>query len=567
MRRERMIAILTGSTMRLLLLLSALALAACEGSLAGGVFGTGRPDDPRPVDPTKKEPLETPGPSSRLPRLNNTEYENTVTDLLHLPAKPNLASTFVTDTTSSTFDTNGALLNVDATSWSDYQRAAEQLAATATSDATALRRTFGGSVPADPPAQVTELARRAWRRPPTAAEVTALVTLYGRAAALTPNVAASLGGPRLVLEALLQSPHFLYRPELSTDARDGVVPLDPYEVATRLSYALWHTMPDEALFAAAASGELSTREGYLVQARRLLADPRARATVASFHDQLLQVQKVYDVTRSTTLFPEFSTALRASMAEEQRAFVRHVVLDQRAGLSTLLTAPYSFLDANTARVYGSAGVTSLSKVTFTDGKRSGLLTQPAFLATNATSTTSDPIHRGTFVNFHLLCSGLPPPPNMVPALPAEDPLVVRTLRQRVEAFTGKGTCGEGCHSTFINPVGFAYENYDALGRWRDTEKSLPIDATGEFMFDETLERYSGSAEFGKKLAESKAAHACYFEHWLEYLYGHRLTESERPLVTRLAKQSRESDVAVMGLLEELVASDAFRARAVEGVTP
>lgn len=326
-------------------------------------------------------------------------------------------------------------------------------------------------------------------------------------------------------------------------------------------------MPDDALFSAAASGDLSTKDGYLVQARRMLADPRARDTVASFHDQLLQVQKVYDVTRNTTLFPEFSPALRASMAEEQRAFVRHVVLDQRAGLSTLLTAPYSFLDANTARVYGSSGVTSLSKVTFTDGKRSGLLTQLGFLATNATSTTSDPIHRGTFVNHQLLCSGLPPPPNMVPALPAEDPMVVRTLRQRVEAFTGKGTCGEGCHSTFINPVGFAYENYDALGRWRDTEKSLPIDASAEFMFDETLERYTGSAEFGKKLAESKAAHACYFEHWLEYLYGHRLTESERPLVTRLARQSRESDAAVMGLLEELVASDAFRARAVEGVTP
>ena len=553
--------------MRPLLLLSALALAACEGSLAGGVFGTGRPDDPRPVDPTKKVPLETPGDSSRLPRLNHSEYENTVTDLLHLPAKPNLASTFVTDTTGSTFDTNGALLNVDSTAWADYQRAAEQLAATATSDMTILTRTFGGSVPTDVPGQVTALARRAWRRPPTSAEVTALVTLYGRAATLTPNLAPALGGPRLVLEALLQSPHFLYRPELSTEVKDGVVPLDPYEVANRLSYALWHTMPDDALFAAAASGELSTKDGYLTQARRLLADPRARTTVASFHDQLLQVQKVFDVTRNTTLFPEFSPALRASMAEEQRAFVRHVVLDQREGLTTLLTAPYSFLDANTARVYGSSGVTSLSKVSFTDGRRSGLLTQLAFLSTNATSTTSDPIHRGVFVNHQLLCSGLPPPPNMVPALPAEDPMVVRTLRQRVDAFTGKGTCGEGCHSTFINPVGFAYENYDALGRWRDTEKTLPIDATGEFVFDERLEGFTGSSEFGKKLAESNAAHACYFEHWLEYLYGHKLNESERPLVTRLAKQSRESDTAVMSLLEELVASDAFRARKADGVTP
>lgn len=561
MRSRRLIARLCPPPMRSLTLLALLALVACDGSLVGGVVGSGRPGDPT------LPPKETPGPSSRLPRLNHTQYENTVTDLLHLPAKPNVTSTFVTDATGSAFDTNGALLSVDSTSWADYQRAAEQLALTATNDQAALTRTFGGTVPADVPGQVRALALRAWRRPPTDAEVAALVTLYGRAGTLTPNVAPALGGPRLVLEALLQSPHFLYRPELSTEVKDGVVPLDGYEVASRLSYALWRTMPDDALLAAAASGELSTRDGYLVHARRLLADARARDTVASFHDQLLQVQKVFDLTRSTTLFPEFSTALRGSMAEEQRAFIRHVVLDQRAGLSTLLTAPYSFLDANTARVYGATGVSSLSKVTFTDGRRAGLLTQLAFLSTNATSTTSDPIHRGTFVNHQLLCSGLPPPPNVVPMLPPEDPMVVRTLRQRIDAFTGRGTCGEGCHSTFINPVGFAYENYDALGRWRDTEKSLPIDASGEFMFDETLERFTGSAEFGKKMAESKAAHACYFEHWLEYLYGRRMAESERPLVTRLAEQSRTTDAAVMALLEDLVASDAFRARPAEGVTP
>lgn len=540
------------------LLLSVLALTACEGSLTGGVLGTGRSGDPR---------VESPGPSSRLPRLNNLEYENTVTDLLRLPAKPNVASTFVTDSTGARFDTNGALLNVDSTVWADYQRAAEQLALSATADMAALSRTFGGTVPANATEQVTALARRAFRRPPTEAEVVALAALHGRATTLTPNVPPALAGPRLVLEALLQSPHFLYRPELTTEVKLGVVPLDPYEVASRLSYALWHTMPDDALFAAAASGELATKEGYLVQARRLLADPRARDTVASFHDQLLQVQKVFDVTRNTTLFPEFSTALRGSMAEEQRAFVRHVVLEQREGVKSLLTAPYSFLDANTARVYGLSGVTTLSKVSFTDARRSGLLTQPAFLAVNATSTTSDPIHRGTFINHSLLCSGLPPPPNVVPMLPPEDPMVVRTLRQRIDAFTGRGTCGEGCHSIFINPVGFAYEHFDALGRWRDTERSLPVDATGEFMFDEKLERFAGASEFGAKMAESNAAHACYFQHWLEYLYGRRMAESERPLVERLARQSRESDAAVLTLLEELVASDAFRARPAEGGTP
>jgi hypothetical protein len=299
-----------------------LLLCACDGQVVGGLLGSGRPADPELPAPG---PVETPGASSRMPRLNHAEYENTVTDFLRLPAKPNLASSFVTDSTGSTFDTNGGLLSVDSTSWADYQRAAEQLAVTATQDQAALSRTFGGAVPQGLEAQVRELTRRAFRRPATDAEVAALVTLGGRAASLSPTVPPGLGGPRLVLEALLQSPHFLYRPELSDSVQKGVVPLSGYEVANRLSYALWHTMPDEALFTAAASGELLTKEGLATQARRLLRDPRAQETVASFHDQLLQLQKVFDVTRNTTLFPEFSTGLRQSMANEQRTFVRHVI--------------------------------------------------------------------------------------------------------------------------------------------------------------------------------------------------------------------------------------------------
>ncbi|MDX2011266.1 MAG: DUF1592 domain-containing protein [Myxococcaceae bacterium] len=547
------------------LLASLLVLSACDGEVFGGLLGSGRPDDPALPPPL---PVETPGPSSRVPRLNHAEYENTVTDFLRLPAKPNLASTFVTDSTGSTFDTNGGLLSVDSTSWADYQRAAEQLAVTATQDQAALARTFGGTVPQGLEAQVRELARRAYRRPPTDAEVSALVTLGNRAATLSPTVPPALGGPRLVLEALLQSPHFLYRPELSDAVEKRVMPLSGHELANRLSYALWHTMPDDALFAAAASGELSTKEGVATQARRMLRDPRAQDTVASFHDQLLQLQKVFDVTRNTTLFPEFSTALRQSMAAEQRTFVRHVIFDQSQGLSTLLTAPYTFGDANVARVYGRAGVTGTTpmRLEFTDGRRGGLFTQLAFLTTNATSTETDPIHRGTFLNFRILCTGLPPPPNNVPPLPGEDPTMRRTMRDRIESFTGRGTCGEGCHSTFINPLGFAFEHYDALGRWREQDKGLPIDDSGEFLFDfssDTKTRFEGGVALSREIAASQLAHGCYVEHWLEYLYGRPMAESERPLMERLGSLSRLDDVPVLRLVEELLVSDAFRARPVE----
>ncbi len=538
-------------------------LCACDGQVLGGLIGRSRPADPEVPPPG---PVETPGASSRMPRLNHAEYENTVTDFLRLPAKPNLASSFVTDSTGSTFDTNGGLLSVDSTSWADYQRAAEQLAVTATQDQAALSRTFGGSVPQGLEAQVRELARRAFRRPATDAEVGALVTLGGRATTLSPAVPPALGGPRLVLEALLQSPHFLYRPELSDEVQKGLVPLSGDELANRLSYALWHTMPDEALFTAAASGELLTKQGLATQARRLLRDPRAQETVASFHDQLLQLQKVFDVTRNTTLFPEFSAALRQSMANEQRTFVRHVIFDRSAGLSTLFTAPYTFADANVARVYGLSGITGTtpSRVEFSDGRRAGLFTQLAFLTTNATSIETDPIHRGTYLNFRILCTGLPPPPNNVPPLPAEDPTMRRTMRDRIEAFTGRGTCGEGCHSTFINPLGFAFEHYDALGRWRDQEKGLPIDDSGEFLF--TLDKktpFEGGVALSREIAASQLAHGCYVEHWLEYLYGRPMAESERPLMDRLGTLSRLEDVPVLRLLEELLVSDAFRARPVE----
>jgi hypothetical protein len=140
----------------------------------------------------------------------------------------------------------------------------------------------------------------------------------------------------------------------------------------------------------------------------------------------------------------------------------------------------------------------------------------------------------------------------------------RTMRDRIESFTGRGTCGEGCHSTFINPLGFAFEHYDALGRWRDQDKGLPIDDSGEFRFDfETKTPFEGGVALSREIAASQLAHGCYVEHWLEYLYGRPMAESERPLMDRLGKLSRLDDVSVLRLVEELLVSDAFRARPVE----
>jgi hypothetical protein len=535
-----------------------LVLVACEGS----IFGT---SPEQPIDPTLPagSPRELPAPTTRAARLSSAEYENTARDLLGESATLGITATFVGDATSTTFDNNGGELSVAADQWNDYQRAAEELARRATLSPEALTRVAGGTLPGDSGDLIAAVGRRVYRRPLGADEVAAYQPLYAAGPTLYPGGDAVLTGMRVVLEAMLQSPHFLYRVELSSAAVREVVPLDRHELATRLSYALWQSMPDAALFAAADDGSLGTPEGYTAQVRRLLADPRAVGAVQRFHAQLLGFERYADITRSTTLFPEFNTALRASMQEEPRRLIEAVVFTEQKGLSTLLTTPTSYVDANLAAVYGLTGTfgTAFDKVTFTDGRRAGLLTQAGFLALNATSTESDPIHRGTSINFKLLCAPLSPPPNNVPPLPRNDG-PPKTLRQRITEFTGTGTCGTGCHDVMINPAGFAFEHYDALGRWRETDQGLPIDAADRYPFDSTWRAYDGAIGFQQLMAQEDMTHRCYAQHWLQFLHGRGLAESDAAVVKRVAAASR-ADAPVLEVLRLLVESESFKTRAVE----
>lgn len=541
------------------------ALLGCEGKVLG----------PRPVSPT--EPTtgptlppgavrELPAASTRAARLSHAEYENTLRDLLGQAQPLGITSTFVGDATSTTFTNNGGELLVTSDLWADYQRAAEDVARTATLSTDALTRLCGGALPGDGPGFVRAAGRRIFRRPVTDAEVVDYSGLFALGATYYPGPDTFASGARVVLEAMLQSPHFLYRVELSTEESRGVIPLSAAELANRLSYALWQSMPDEALLVAAESGGLLTNEGYDAQVTRLLADPRARDTVRGFHAQLLQVDKYRDITRSTTLFPEFTPALQTSMVEEQLALVDAVVFDDNGGVARLMTAPYSFVDAPLAAVYGLPGSfgSSLEKFTFTDGTRGGLFTTIGFLSANATSTESDPIHRGVFLNHRVLCSNLPAPPNNVPPLPAPDPAVPKTLRQRITEFTGEGTCGAGCHSTMINPVGFAYEHFDALGRRRDQEKNgLPIDARDRYFFDGVQRTFDGATNLGQVMAEEAMTHRCYAQHWLEFLHGRGLAEADQAVVKRVADASKADALPVRDVMRALVESESFRTRAVE----
>lgn len=533
----------------------ATVVVGCRGSLDYGVAG---PPGPRP---------DVPAASSEAPRLSHAQWENATTDLLALTAPSRLSAGFIPDPAHGLFDNAGGELSVGAALWSDYQRAAETLAQRVTTDATALARIVPAGLTSDPAMRasgfIAGFGLRAYRRPLTNTELATYVMLFQTGSTAYPEMPDHFAaGARIVLETMLQSPHFLYRPELSTAPVAGVIPLSDYELASRLSFALWNTIPDEELLTAAASHQLTTDAGLRMQVTRMLAEPRARAMVTAFHDQLLQTGRATDVHRDATLFPEYDASVPPAMIGETRAFVEHVIFDDRGSLETLLTAPYSYVDQNLAPIYGLHGTfgTTFTRTSLDPTRRAGLFTQIGFLSVNATSTETDPIHRGVFLHRRMLCTTLPPPPMMVPPLPADDPTMPHTMRQRVTTHTGPGTCGATCHATTINPVGFAYEHYDALGRWRDRDHGLPIDATGNYPLGGLPQNYDGAVDLGHVMAGQLVTHTCYTRHWLEYAYGRATSRVDEAVIARVGGRSRFDHLDVIGVLTELVTSRSFTHR-------
>ena len=539
----------------------ALGPLGCTGDLDGG------PADPQGFECTAGC-TELAAPTSRFPRLSHAQWESTVQDLLRLDAPSALSATFPPDAPRGLFDNDGAELRVSGDLRTEYQRAAERLAEQLASDPVAFARILPSDLPAGPDtararAFLEHFGLRAYRRPLTSAELDTYAALFARGPELYPDDDAFVGGVRLSLEAMLQSPHFVYRPELQpAPGGDQPVPLSPYELAARLSYALWGTMPDDDLLEAAASGALDSPEGLEVEVSRMLEDARAEDTLVHYHELLLSVDRYRDITRSDTLFPEFSSALPTAMQEEVRLFVREV-FETDGGVRDLYTARFTYANEPLAALYGLSGVSGpeMQRVSLEGTERAGLLTMGGFLALNASSTDSDPIHRGVFVNHRVLCAPLPAPPMMVPPLPPEDMSMPRTLRERITMHTGAGTCGASCHGTMINPIGFAFEHFDAVGAYRDEDRNgLPIDSADAYAFQGQMREYDDALELSSLVAEQRMTHACYAEHLLEFVHGRAMIESDQGLLRTITRASLLDRASLRDLVQLLVTSEAFRQR-------
>jgi hypothetical protein len=532
------------------------------GGTAGAGAG-GQGGDPYAIPPSP--PAAVLVPTSRIARLSRLQWSNSVRDLLKLTDISDIDSGVTGDALTG-FDNEVDSLYVTEQMRQELEAAAEKLADKVTGDATALARLVPANAPTDAAGKarafVTSFGQRAFRRPLTDAEVTTHLGVFNLGPTLYPGVDTFKAGVSLVIQAMLQSPFFLYRTELGTAAPGATqVALNDWEVGAKLALTITNTIPDDTLLAAAAAGQLHDKAAIAAQAKRLLDGSTGTAGVSNFNLQVYRLGTYDGITRDATAFPDFTPNTPAAMKQEVLQFLDWIFAQGR-GVKDFYTTPVGFVDSLLAPIYRVNGTFSgdplmLTKVDLDPTQRSGLLTQAGFLASYiSVNNEPDIIHRGVFIATRLLCKTLPPP----------DPLAVAkgfvttpglTNRQRVEMTTGKGTCGEMCHAVLFNPLGYAFENYDAIGEYRTMDVGQPINPADSYTFDGQLQSFSNGIELSALLANAKETHACYLQNMMSYLNGRQLKDQDKPTVDYYARLSRAGMVSLHDLELNFVTSDAF----------
>ncbi len=480
---------------------------------------------------------------TRFYRLTNEQWEHSVQDILHLNGPTGLSEDFLHAVSGTTdFDNNERVVIVNNTVWADFESAAEALAKQVTATDAALQQVVATN---DPTTFIETFGRRAFRRDLTDSEVASYMTLFQDGATYSGSQSDFTKGAGLVIEAMLQSPHFLYRTEMADDGS----PLTGYELAAKLSLWIRDTTPTDDMLNAAANGAFDTPEGAADQAAQMLEDPASVEVMRNFHGQLYKLE-VLDTIEKTgvdgyddALVPEFKEA-------SYRFFDR--IFSEGLGVKDMLTSTVGFAGPTMARVYGlNMRGTEIQQVDMPD--RPGFYSQPAFLTLWAINNEPDSIHRGVRINLDTLCADPGTPAANIPPVPALKP--DQTNRERYEALTAG--CGDPCHSEIINPIGFAFENFDGLGRYRDTDNGKPVDASGTYEFAEGEEAFSGAADLMQAIAGGSQAQECYAKKMASYAMERDIVDRERPLVESLG-QVGIAGGSLKDLMIALVKSDSFR---------
>jgi hypothetical protein len=508
------------------------------------------------------------GPKELVRRLTHSQYNNTVRDLLGDFSQP--ASRFPEEDYVDGFKNQLTAQGMPPLLVETYSTSAEKLALNAFRIGD-----VNGLIPCKPASAADDKCRdafirqfglKAFRRPLTEDELRRYGALFTTQAS---DARKFLEGARVVVEAMLQSPNFLFHVEAGPDNK-----ATSYDVASRLSYMLWNTMPDKALFDAAAKGELSTTEGRQKWARRMVEDPKAHQALDEFFDEWLRFDKVVNAVKEGRQFDDFTPELAAAMAEETRTLLQYLVWNDKNFMEAL-TADYSFLTTDLAALYGAPapqGEFELVKLP-ASAHRAGILGQGSFLASTAGPTATSPTARGIFIRERLLCQHVPPPPPGVNTTLPEpsNPDTARTRRQLMQAHVENATCAS-CHR-LMDPIGFGLENFDAIGRWRDQETvpvpaskaskattvKLPIETQGEIAGIQNS-AFTDARQLGTILAESPVCQKCMVRQIFRYSYGRLETAGDEAAIDDLSVRFKASGFHFKDLLVALVESPEFLRR-------
>ncbi|MFL5303877.1 MAG: DUF1592 domain-containing protein [Polyangia bacterium] len=512
---------------------------------------------------TVAAPVGTP----TIARLSEVQWANSVRDLLLLPDPGNL--TLPTADAVVRLDNEADSLFVNQPLHDDLQAAAQRLAGQVAADTTAINRLLPANAPTDATGKATAFiqtfGRRAYRRPLTSSEVQAYLTLFNQGPSLTTGLSTFAAGVRVTVEAFLQSPNFLYRTGFGGTATQGKSRLTDYEIAANLAYALTNSTPDATLSAAADAGQLKTTDAIATQAKRLIATTAGKAAVDRFYFQFFGLGQYDTLEKDPSVAPKFTTAVGPMLDSETQQFLQYI-FGQSGTLRDIFTSQVTFVNSTVASLYGLTGSYSATtwKQVSLDATRPGVLTRLGFLAYYGhDGTTQDSIHRGVYINRRLLCKDMSPPPGVV--LPTIPPVTGtnQTNRQIVNGITGPGTCGASCHGVYINPAGFAFENFNGIGAYQATENGQTVDASGSYPFTDGTKTFTNQADFSKALAESQQLHACYATSWTADLYARIPRAGDLTAAAAAAQSSLKQNISSSDLVIALVTNDAFVTR-VEG---
>ncbi len=402
---------------------------------------------------------------------------------------------------------------------------------------------------------IAHLARRAYRRPVTPQEVAPLMSLY----ALARHHGDSFEeGIVQALEALLVSPHFLFRIEKDQAVNSPTArPLNDYELASRISYFLWSSMPDDELLRVAEQGTLKKPEVLAAQVGRMLKDAKAFALVENFGGQWLELRKLESVKPDRERFPEFDEYLRMSMRRETELFFEHIV-QKDASILDFVDGNYSFLNERLAKFYKINGIsgTAFRKVDLTGTERGGVITQASVLTVSSYATRTSPVLRGKWILENLLNAPPPPPPADVPNLDEAKIGQAASMREQLEEHRKNATCA-ACHAR-MDPLGFGLENFNAIGGWRLQDGKFPIDASGTLPDGRT---FRGARELKAILKTDRQAFAeGLTDKLLTYALGRGLESYDKPTVKKIAERLAGEKYRFSSLVLEIIKSLPFQMR-------